>query len=68
MISAADLFLFKIVFSYSGYFCMKSRNVLSRSVKNCVGILMGTALNVQIAFGRVDIIAVLCVFYAFNCW
>lgn len=29
---------------------------------------MGTALNVQIAFGRVDIIAVLCVFYAFNCW
>ena len=24
----------------------------SRSVKNCVGILMGIALNLQVAFGR----------------
>ena len=32
------------------FFCMKLRIVLSRSVKNCVGILIGIALNLQIAF------------------
>ncbi|KAL6077520.1 hypothetical protein STEG23_006718, partial [Scotinomys teguina] len=31
---------------------MKLRIVLSTSVKNCVGILMGIVLNLQIAFAR----------------
>ena len=32
-------------------FCMKFRIVLSRSIKNFVGILMGVSLNLYITFG-----------------
>jgi hypothetical protein len=35
---------------------MKLRITLSRSVKNCVGILMGIALKLWIAFGRMVIL------------
>jgi hypothetical protein len=34
---------------------MKLSIVFSRSVKSCVGILMGNTLNLQIAFGRMVI-------------
>jgi hypothetical protein len=34
---------------------MKVRIALSRFVKNCVGILMGIALILQIAFGKMAI-------------
>ena len=40
-------------------FQMNLRIVLSMSLKNCVGILMGIALNQQIAFGRMDIFTML---------
>lgn len=44
-------------FSYPGFsvFPYEVEYCLSRSVKNCVGILMGTALNLWTAFGRVAI-------------
>jgi hypothetical protein len=35
---------------------MKLRIVLSRPVKNCVGILMAIALNLQIAFGEMVVL------------
>jgi hypothetical protein len=42
--------------SMSSNVCMcclvKLKIVLSRSVKNCVGILMGIAFNLYIAFGK----------------
>ena len=40
-------FIVKNCFGYPGFFDfeMKLRNVLSMSVKNCFGILMGIALN-----------------------
>ena len=48
-------------FIYPGIvvFPFKVENVLSRSVKDCVGILVGIALNVQIAFGRMNIFTML---------
>jgi hypothetical protein len=43
-----------------GVFChMKLRIALFRSLKNCVGILMGIALNMYIAFGRMAIFTML---------
>ena len=41
------------------FFHMKMSIVLSRSVKNCVGILMEIALNLSIAFGRIAIFIIL---------
>jgi hypothetical protein len=38
---------------------MKLRIVLSISVKNCAGILMGIALNLSIGFGRMAIFTIL---------
>jgi hypothetical protein len=48
MVSPLDvLLLFRIVLDTVGFmFChVKLNIVLSRSVKNCVGVLMGIALN-----------------------
>ena len=46
--------LYNIILGIVGFFfCMKLSIVLLMSVKNCDGILMGTALNVYVAFGRI---------------
>lgn len=46
--------------SYLGFFlCVRPWIVLSRSVKNCVGTLVGAALNLGIVFGRMTILSVL---------
>ena len=46
----------RIVLAILGFFFhMKLSIVLSSSVKNCVIILMGIALNLYIAFGRIAI-------------
>ena len=47
-------FYFQYCFSYPRFlfFYMKLKTVLSRSVNNCVGILMGIALNLQISFNK----------------
>ena len=44
-----------------GFLCfhMKLKIVLSISVKNCIGILMGIALNLCIAFGRMPVFTLL---------
>ena len=49
--------LYRIVLVILGFlfFHMKLIIVLSRFVKNCIGILIGIALNPQIAFGRIAI-------------
>ena len=51
------LSVLRIVFDILGIlvFHMKLRIALSMSLKNCVGILMAIALNLQIAFGRMAI-------------
>ena len=53
--------LHRIVLAILGFlfFHMKFIIVLSRSVKNCIGILMGIALNLYIAFGRIAIFIIL---------
>jgi hypothetical protein len=53
--SSRNSFIVQDCFSYSGFlfFHMKLRIVLSRSIKNCVGILKG------IAFGKIAILTML---------
>ena len=53
--------LYKIVLAILGFlfFHINLITVLSRSVKNFDGILMGIALNLQIAFGRIAIFTML---------
>ena len=48
------LLLYRIVLAILGFliFHMMLSTVLSRSMKNFAGILMGIALNLQIAFGK----------------
>ena len=48
-------------FGYPGFFVfhIKLSIVFSRSVKNCVEILMGIALSLQIVFSRIAIFIVL---------
>ena len=55
------LLLYSIVLSILVFlfFHMKLSTVLSRSVKNLVGILMGITLNLQIAFGKIAIFTML---------
>ena len=55
------LLLYRIILAILGFlfFHMKLTIVLSRSVKNCVGILMGIVLNLQITFGRIVIFTML---------
>ena len=52
------LLLFRVVLSILGswFFHMKLRTVLSMSVKNCVRILMGIALNLYNALGKMAIL------------
>jgi hypothetical protein len=47
-------FIVENCFGYPGFlfFYMKLRAALSTSVKNCVGIVMGSALNLQSALGK----------------
>jgi hypothetical protein len=52
-----DFFFFLATLDFL-FFCLKFRIVLSRSVKNCVGILMRIALNLQIAFSKVALFTV----------
>ena len=61
VIPPEDLLLLKIILAILGFlfFHMKLRIALSMSVKNYVGILMGIALNLQIAFGKMVIITML---------
>ena len=49
------------IFNILGFLCFyrKLNIVLLRSVDNCVGILVGIALNIQIAFGRMAIFTML---------
>ena len=56
MIPPADLLLLRTVFVTLGSlpFQMNLGIALSMSLKNCVGILMGIALNLLIAFGRMS--------------
>ena len=51
------LLLYRIVLTILGFllFKMKLSTILSRSVKNFAGILMGIALNLKIAFGKIAI-------------
>jgi hypothetical protein len=55
------LLLYRIVLAILRvyFFHIKLRIVLSRSMKNCVGILMGIALNLEIAFGKMAILSML---------
>ena len=55
------LLLYRIVLAILGFlfFHIKLIIVLSRSVKNFVGILMGIVLNLLIAFGRISIFTML---------
>ena len=48
------LLLFRIVCAILGFlfFRMKVNIIPSKSIKNCVGILMGIVLNLWIVFGR----------------
>ena len=53
--------LYRIVLAILGFlfFHMKLIIDLSRSVKNCVGILIVTSLNLYIAFGKIAIFTML---------
>ena len=44
------LLLLRIVFDFLCFCQINLRNALSMSMKKCVGILMGIALNLQIVF------------------
>ena len=61
VIPSAILLLLSIVFTILRFlpFQMNLRIALSMSLKSCVGILMGIALNLQIAFGKMDIFTML---------
>ena len=63
VIPTEDLLLLRIVLSildfFFLFFYMKLRIALSMSVKNCVGILMGIALNLLAPFGKMDILIIL---------
>jgi hypothetical protein len=61
MIPLRSSLFFRNVFTILGFlfFHMKLRTVLSISVKNYVGILMGIALNLYIAFGKMVIFTML---------
>ena len=50
-----DCFSYLEVFCFCFFFHVKLRLILSRSVKNCVGILMGVAINLRIPFDKMDI-------------
>jgi hypothetical protein len=56
LIIPQTVFLFSIVLIILGFLCfyMKLKIVLSKSVNNCVGILMGIALNLEFVFGRMS--------------
>ena len=60
MIPQDVLLLYSIVLGILGilFFHMKSSIVISRTVKYSVGVLMGIALNLQIAFGIMTILYV----------
>lgn len=45
-------FIVQFCFSYHWLFYMKLNIILARSMKNCVGVFMGIALNLLIAFGE----------------
>ena len=45
--------LYSIVLDILGFLIFRIKLVLSGSVKNFLEILMGIALNLQIAFGRI---------------
>ena len=53
--------LYRIVLAILGFwfFCIKLIIVHSRSIKNCVGILMGIAWNPYIALGMIAIFTML---------
>ena len=55
------LLLYRIVLGLLGFllFHMKLSTVLSRSVNNFAGILMGIVLNLYIAFGKITIFTML---------
>jgi ABC-type Co2+ transport system permease subunit len=55
------LLLLRIVFGILGFllFQMNLQIALSSSVKNSVGMLMGIALNLWIAFGKIAIFTIL---------
>ena len=55
------LLLYRIVLAILGFllFHMKFITVLLKSLKNFAGILMGIALNLQIAFGKIAIFTML---------
>jgi hypothetical protein len=59
--STTGSLLLRIVFAIIGFllFQMNLQIALYKSVKNCVGILMGIALNLEIAFGKIAISTIL---------
>jgi hypothetical protein len=46
------LLFYSLVLAFMFFFHMKLRIVLSMSIKNCVRILTGIGLNLEIAFGK----------------
>jgi hypothetical protein len=56
-----DLLLLRIVLAILGFWLvqMNLKIAIYNSVKNCVGILMGIALNLLIAFGKIAIFNIL---------
>ena len=62
VITLAFLLLLRIIFDILGFLPFQILNLriaFSMSLKNCVGILMGIALNLHIAFGRMAIFTML---------
>ena len=50
--------VFVLIYAEFLFFCMKLRIVLSRCVKNCVGILMRRTLNLYIVLGKMALFTV----------